>query len=321
MTSFLFQKTSGIITTLNHLNTDTDNWGFSLQTADQPSRWMLYARLMRLDKPIGILLLLWPTLWALWIAGEGHPSPVLVLVFTAGVVIMRSAGCVINDYADRHIDRHVERTQTRPLTSGQLSEKEVLVLFVFLLATAFILVLFLNPLTIALSFAAALLATAYPFTKRYTHLPQAFLGAAFGWAIPMAFAAQTGSLDPRLWWLFLATLLWALIYDTMYAMVDREDDLKIGVKSTAILFGRYDRLIIGLLQLSMIVALVIAGLLFGLGKIYFGGLVISAGLMIYHQWLIKDRDRAKCFRAFIHNHWIGLIIFVSILLDYALLRG
>ena len=277
---------------------------------------MLYVRLMRLDKPIGILLLLWPTLWALWIAGAGHPSPMLVVIFTAGVVIMRSAGCVINDYADRHIDLHVERTQARPLTSGSLTEREVLMLFVGLLSMAFLLVLLLNPLTIALSFAAALLAAAYPFTKRYTHLPQAFLGAAFGWAIPMAFAAQTGSIDPRLWWLFLATLLWALIYDTMYAMVDREDDLKIGVKSTAILFGRYDRLIIGLLQFAMICTLLVAGSLFELGLIYQLGLAVSAGLMIYHQWLIKDRDKAKCFRAFLHNQWIGLIIFISIVLDY-----
>ena len=277
---------------------------------------MLYVRLMRLDKPIGILLLLWPTLWALWIAGAGHPSPMLVVIFTAGVVIMRSAGCVINDYADRHIDLHVERTQARPLTSGSLTEREVLMLFVGLLSIAFLLVLLLNPLTIALSFAAALLAAAYPFTKRYTHLPQAFLGAAFGWAIPMAFAAQTGSIDPRLWWLFLATLLWALIYDTMYAMVDREDDLKIGVKSTAILFGRYDRLIIGLLQFAMICTLLVAGSLFELGLIYQLGLAVSAGLMIYHQWLIKDRDKAKCFRAFLHNQWIGLIIFISIVLDY-----
>lgn len=290
-----------------------------METTTQPRRWMLYARLMRLDKPIGILLLLWPTLWALWIAGEGHPSPMLVLIFVAGVIIMRSAGCVINDYADRHIDRLVERTQSRPLTSGQLSEKEVLVLFVVLLAAAFLLVLFLNPLTIALSFGAALLAAAYPFTKRYTHLPQAFLGIAFGWAIPMAFTAQTGSIDPRLWWLFLATLLWALVYDTMYAMVDREDDLKIGVKSTAILFGRYDRLIIGLMQLAMLSALVISGQLFGMGELYYAGLTVSAALMIYHQWLIHGLEKAKCFRAFLHNQWIGLIIFISIILDYNLL--
>ena len=229
---------------------------------------------------------------------------------------MRSAGCVINDYADRHLDKHVARTQSRPLTSGQLSEKEVLVLFACLGLVAFFLVLNLNVLTIVLSVGGLLLATLYPFMKRYTHLPQAFLGIAFGWAVPMAFAAQTGALDPRLWWIFLATVLWALIYDTMYAMVDREDDLKVGIKSTAILFGKYDRLIIGLLQLIMLATLWIIGTLFELGVYYKTGLLITAVLMIYHQWLISEREPKKCFRAFLHNHWIGLVVFCAIVADY-----
>ena len=275
-------------------------------------------RLMRLDKPIGILLLLWPTLWALWIAGEGHPRPWLIVVFVAGVVLMRSAGCVINDYADRKIDSHVKRTAQRPLTAGLVSKKEALVLFGILVALAFLLVPTLNPLTIGLSLVGAFLATSYPFTKRFTHLPQAYLGAAFGWAIPMAFAAQAGSVDPRSWWLFAAVLVWALIYDTMYAMVDRDDDLKIGVKSTAILFGRYDRLIIGLLQLIFLELLIHVGRLFGLGPYYYLGLAVAAVLMVYHQWLIRNRQRDPCFRAFLHNHWVGVVIFIGILANYYL---
>ena len=285
---------------------------------ERASKWPLYMRLMRLDKPIGILLLLWPTLWALWIAGEGHPRPWLIAVFVAGVVLMRSAGCVINDYADRKIDSHVKRTAQRPLTAGLVSKKEALVLFGILVTLAFLLVLTLNPLTIGLSLVGAFLATSYPFTKRFTHLPQAYLGAAFGWAIPMAFAAQTGSVDPRSWWLFAAVLVWALIYDTMYAMVDRDDDLKIGVKSTAILFGRYDRLIIGLLQLVFLALLIYVGHLFGLGFYYFCGLAAAAVLMIFHQWLIRDRQRDRCFRAFLHNHWVGVVIFIGILANYYL---
>ena len=264
-----------------------------MDTHLQANRWLLYARLMRLDKPVGIYLLLWPTLWAVWIAGNGSPDWWLVLVFVSGVVLMRSAGCVINDYADRHIDNKVERTRERPLTSGQVTETEALVLFVLLAVCAFMLVLTLNWLTVLLSFAGAFLAASYPFMKRYTHLPQAYLGAAFGWAVPMAFAAQTGELDPRLWWLFLATLIWALIYDTMYAMVDREDDLKIGVKSSAILFAQYDRLVIGLLQLGMLAVLLVAGQSFGLGWAYNASLCGAAALMVYHQWLIAGRDRAS----------------------------
>ncbi|WP_456408157.1 4-hydroxybenzoate octaprenyltransferase [Thiolapillus sp.] len=291
--------------------------GAFLNNSASVSRWQNYARLMRLDKPIGILLLLWPTLWALWIAGEGHPKPWLVVVFIAGVILMRSAGCVINDYADRKIDSHVKRTAQRPLTAGLVSKKEALTLFAVLVTLAFLLVLTLNTLTIGLSLVGAFLATSYPFTKRFTHLPQAYLGAAFGWAIPMAFAAQTGSIDPRSWWLFAAVLVWALIYDTMYAMVDRDDDLKIGVKSTAILFGRYDRLIIGALQLIFLGLLIHTGKLFGLGQYYFVGLALAALLMLYHQWLIRHRQREQCFKAFLHNHWVGVVIFAGILADYA----
>jgi len=289
-----------------------------METPPQANRWLLYARLMRLDKPVGIYLLLWPTLWAVSIAADGHPSWWLVLVFVAGVVLMRSAGCVINDYADRHIDSKVERTKARPLTSGQVTEREALILFTALVLCAFLLVLTLNPLTILLSLGGAFLAASYPFMKRYTHLPQAYLGAAFGWAVPMAFAAQTGELDPRLWWLFLATLIWALIYDTMYAMVDREDDLKIGVKSTAILFGKHDRMIIGLLQLLMLGVMLIVGRSFDLGLIYHVSLGAAALLMAYHQWLIRRRERAACFKAFLHNHWIGLVLVIGIMLDYQL---
>jgi 4-hydroxybenzoate polyprenyltransferase len=289
-----------------------------MDTTTNTPRWQLYAQLMRLDRPIGILLLLWPTLWALWIAGEGNPNIPVLLVFVAGVVLMRSAGCVINDYADRHIDKHVKRTSERPLTSGQVSEREALILFSILILAAFLLVLTLNSMTIMLALVGAVLAASYPFTKRYTHLPQVYLGAAFGWAIPMVFAAQTGSLDTRLWWIFSATLVWAVVYDTMYAMVDREDDLKIGVKSSAILFGQYDRVIIGLFQITMLGILFIAGRSFALGFWYNIGLVVAAMLAIYHQWLIRDREPGLCFRAFLHNHWLGMAVFIGIAADYAL---
>lgn len=282
----------------------------------QLSRLSLYLQLMRFDRPIGTLLLLWPTLWALWIAAEGFPDPLLLVIFSLGVFLMRSAGCVINDYADRHIDLHVERTSERPLTSGKVSEKEALGLFLVLVATAFILVLFLNRFTILLSVVGVFLAASYPYMKRFTHLPQAYLGMAFGWAIPMAFAAQTGELDPRLWWIFIATVLWAVSYDTMYAMVDREDDLKIGVKSTAILFGRHDRLIIGIIQIAMLAALLQVGIQFELGALYFAGIVIAAGFSLYHQYLIRERDRGQCFKAFLNNNWLGASVFAGIVADY-----
>ncbi len=289
-----------------------------MEKTPQLSRWQLYMQLMRLNRPIGILLLLWPTLWGLWIAANGNPSPLLVVIFSLGVLLMRSAGCVINDYADREIDLHVKRTKDRPITSGKVSTREALALFTVLVVVAFLLVLLLNPLTIALSFGGVLLAASYPFMKRYTHLPQAYLGIAFGWAIPMAFAAQTGELDPRLWLIFLATVLWAVSYDTMYAMVDRDDDLKIGVKSTAILFGQYDRLIIGLVQVAFLVTLYLVGRAFELGNVYLGGLVLATLMSIYHQWLIRNRERNDCLKAFLHNNWLGAAVFAGIVLDYAL---
>ena len=282
----------------------------------QLSRFSLYLQLMRFDRPIGTLLLLWPTLWGLWIAAEGFPDPLLLVIFSLGVFLMRSAGCVINDYADRNIDLHVERTSERPLASGKVSEKEALGLFFVLVAIAFILVLFLNRFTILLSVVGVFLAASYPFMKRFTHLPQAYLGMAFGWAIPMAFAAQTGELDPRLWWIFIATVLWAISYDTMYAMVDREDDLKIGVKSTAILFGRYDRVIIGVIQIAMLAVLVLVGILFAMGTLYFAGVAAAAALSVYHQYLIRERERGQCFKAFLNNNWLGVAVFAGIVADY-----
>ncbi|BCX82411.1 4-hydroxybenzoate polyprenyltransferase [Methylomarinovum caldicuralii] len=283
---------------------------------DWRDRLRQYAYLMRLHRPIGIFLLLWPALWALWIAGNGRPDPVIVAIFILGVVLMRSAGCVINDYADRRFDPHVRRTRDRPLAAGRVTPREALILFAVLCGLAFVLVLFLNRLTIALAFVAAFLAASYPFMKRYTHLPQAYLGLAFGWAVPMAFAAQTGAVPAVAWWLLLATLLWALAYDTMYAIVDREDDLRIGVKSTAILFGRHDRLIIGLIQLAMLAVLAWVGRLVGLGGWYWAGLVAAAGFMAYQQWLIREHDPGRCFQAFLNNNWLGAVVFLGILLDY-----
>ncbi len=278
----------------------------------------LYAQLIRLDRPIGTYLLLWPTLWALAIAGEGAPNPWVLLVFVAGVVLMRSAGCAINDFADRDIDCHVARTRERPLTCGRLKPREALAVFAVLALLAFGLVLTLNPLTIQLSLVGVFLAAIYPFTKRYTYLPQLFLGAAFGWAVPMAWAAQTGSLTPVTWLLYLATLLWTVAYDTIYAMVDREDDLKIGVKSTAILFGEADRLIIGILQGLFVLTLWLIGLDLEFGWVYFAGLALAALLLAYEQWRIARRDPQACFHAFLHNHWVGAVVFFAIELNYYL---
>ena len=278
-------------------------------------KWELYVRLMRLDRPIGILLLLWPTLWGLWIAADGFPPVLVLFVFLAGVVVMRSAGCIINDYADRKVDIHVRRTAQRPLTTGEVSEREALSLFLLLLVVAFLLVLVMNKLTVLLSLGAVVLAILYPFMKRYTHLPQLFLGAAFGWAIPMGFAAITGSVPEAAWLLFLATLSWAVVYDTMYAMVDREDDLKVGIRSTAILFSQWDRHIIGLFQLFMLGLLVMVGQLYQLGVPYYLGLLVAAGLGLYHQKLIFRREREACFKAFIHNHWLGMAVFLGIATD------
>ena len=279
-------------------------------------RMLQYACLMRFHRPIGIFLLLWPALWALWIAGDGRPDGKVVLIFVLGVILMRAAGCVINDYADREFDPHVERTRDRPIAAGRVSPKEALILFAALCLLAFLLVLQLNGLTIALSFVALFLAASYPFTKRITQLPQAYLGIAFGWAVPMAFAALTGKVPGVAWGIFLATVLWALAYDTMYAMVDREDDLKIGVKSTAILFGRYDRWIIAGIQAAMLLVLMWVGRIAGLGGWYFLGLSAAAGFAVYQQYLIARREKAKCFRAFLNNHWFGAVIFLGLLLDY-----
>jgi 4-hydroxybenzoate polyprenyltransferase len=279
-------------------------------------RLLEYALLMRLHKPIGIFLLLWPTLWALWIAGRGSPDPLVLLVFVAGVVLMRSAGCVINDYADRHFDPHVARTRERPIAAGRVTPREALILFVLLCLIALALVMLMNSLTRWLSLGGVLLAATYPFMKRYTHLPQIYLGAAFGWAVPMAFAAQTGAVPRVAWLLFVATVLWATVYDTMYAMVDREDDLRIGVKSTAILFGEADRAIIAVLQLLLLLALVLTGQLAGLGIYYYFGLLLALAFAVYQQYLIRDRDPAACFRAFLNNNWFGAAVFGGIVLHY-----
>ncbi|MFU8798341.1 MAG: 4-hydroxybenzoate octaprenyltransferase [Gammaproteobacteria bacterium] len=265
-----------------------------------------YARLMRVHRPIGIFLLLWPTLWALWIAGNGHPDPQIIFIFVCGVFIMRSAGCVINDYADKKFDGYVERTKDRPLVTGEVTPKEALILFSVLCFTAFTLVLFLNTLTILLSPIAVILAGLYPFAKRYTYWPQAILGTAFAWAIPMAFAAQINYIPPIAWLMFLMTILWTIIYDTQYAMVDRRDDKKIGIKTTALLFGKYDCFIIGLFQCTVIL------LLYFIGVHYFA--LLGAGLLfIYQQYLMKDRIPKNCFNAFLNNNWVGLVIFLGLL--------
>ncbi|MCB1802406.1 MAG: 4-hydroxybenzoate octaprenyltransferase [Gammaproteobacteria bacterium] len=275
-----------------------------------------YWRLVRADRPIGIFLLLWPALWALWIAADGIPPAWTLLVFVLGTALMRSAGCAINDYADRDFDAHVERTAQRPLATGAVTAREAIGVFVVLSLLAFLLVLTLNWLTIAHSFIAVALAAVYPFTKRYTHMPQLVLGMAFGWAVPMAFTALQDQIPAVAWVLFVATVVWALIYDTLYAMVDREDDVKIGIKSTAILFGRHDRLVVGLLQLVMLALLWQAGELAGRGAWYGLGLAVAAALFGYQQWLIRGRERAACFKAFLNNHYVGMAIFAGLLVDY-----
>jgi 4-hydroxybenzoate polyprenyltransferase len=277
-----------------------------------------YAHLVRLDRPIGIYLLLWPTLWALWIAAEGVPDFTILLVFIAGVVLMRSAGCAINDYADREVDPHVARTKTRPIAAGLITPKEALGVFAALSFSALLLALLLNGLTIALSVVAVLLAATYPFMKRFHHLPQVHLGAAFSWAIPMAFTAVTGAMPPLVaWLLFLAAVLWTTAYDTMYAMCDREDDVKIGVKSSAILFGQHDRLIIGILQVLTLLLLAWVGILSGLGTSYWLGLLVALGLSLYQQWLIRHREPLPSLHAFLNNHWLGMAVFIGIAGDYA----
>jgi len=275
-----------------------------------------YAQLMRIDKPIGSLLLLWPTLWALWLAAKGFPEFNVFIVFTLGVFIMRSAGCVINDFADRKVDGFVERTKHRPLPSGRATSREAIILFLVLSLSAFLLVLSQNWLTIQLSVVGLLLAFSYPFMKRFTHLPQLILGLAFGWAIPMAYAAQANQIDNIVWILFSVNVLWTIAYDTMYAMVDRDDDLKIGIKSTAILFAEYDKLIIGLLQFSSLLLLVLLGFLEQLSTFYYLGLIIVLMLFIKQQITIKERDKKACFKAFLDNNQVGFVIFISLLLGY-----
>ena len=275
-----------------------------------------YWLLSRFDRPIGILILLWPALWALWVASNGKPDYYVLLVICLGVVLMRAAGCVINDYADREFDPHVERTKQRPIAAGKVTPKEALWLFVILCLVAFGLVLTLNYYTIALSFVAAFLAGSYPFMKRYTHLPQAYLGIAFGWAVPMSFSAQTNQIPVVAWVMYLAVVLWALVYDTMYAMVDKEDDLKIGVKSTAILFGAYDRQIMATLQMVIIALLVVVGLMQQLNWPYYIGVVVATCLSVYQQKLIFHREKAHCFKAFLNSNYFGMAVFIGLLLSY-----
>ncbi|VEA68557.1 4-hydroxybenzoate octaprenyltransferase [Serratia plymuthica] len=280
------------------------------------SKWRAYSHLMRLDKPIGSLLLLWPTLWALWIAGQGVPPLSILLVFVIGVFLMRAAGCVVNDYADRAVDGHVKRTAGRPMPSGRVSEKEAKILFVVLVLVSFGLVLTLNAMTIWLSLAALALAWIYPFMKRVTNLPQFVLGAAFGWGIPMGYAAVSESLPLSCWLLLLANICWTVAYDTLYAMVDRDDDLKIGVKSTAILFGRYDKLIVGLLQFATLLLLLWVGYLAQLSGAFYWSLLLAGALFIHQQKQIATRDRDACFKAFLDNNYVGLVLFIGIALSY-----
>jgi 4-hydroxybenzoate polyprenyltransferase len=275
-----------------------------------------YARLLRLDRPIGSLLLLWPTYWALWLAADGHPDLINLVVFTLGVFFMRAAGCVINDFADREWDRYVERTKDRPLTAGRIQSWEAVALFAGLSLISFLMVVLLtNALTLYLSFGGVLLAFIYPFMKRYTHLPQLFLGAAFSWAIPMAWAAQANELSPLTWLLFTANVLWTVAYDTFYAMVDRDDDLKVGIKSTAILFGDADRTIIGLLQAMVVLILVLVGSQAERGTFYYLGVVAMATLFVYQHYLARERSRQGCFQAFLNNNWAGFAVFAGLLLD------
>ncbi|KJZ17249.1 MULTISPECIES: 4-hydroxybenzoate octaprenyltransferase [unclassified Halomonas] len=271
-----------------------------------------FLALMRLDRPIGTWLLMWPTLWALWVASEGIPARDTLLIFVAGVYLMRAAGCVVNDYADRHFDGHVKRTKNRPLATGRISEREAKVLFVCLLGSAFALVWLTNGFTVWLSLIGAVLAASYPFMKRYTHFPQVVLGAAFSWAIPMAFGAVLGEVPMVAWLLFTANVLWTVAYDTEYAMVDRDDDLKIGIKSTAVLFGRWDTRIIALLQLATLGLLAWAGSLLALGGFFWLGWLAMGATFVHQQRLIKSRDRDRCFQAFLNNHWSGLLLFAGL---------
>lgn len=275
-----------------------------------------YWRLTRMHRPIGSFLLLWPTLWALWLACDGHPTPKLFTVFVLGVFVMRSAGCIMNDFADRRFDPHVLRTRDRPLATGEVSIAEALVLFVLLGLLGFGLVLCLNRLALELAFVGLALILSYPFMKRYTYLPQPYLGMAFGWGIPMAYAAATGSVPEVAWLLFIANIIWSTVYDTLYAMVDRRDDLKIGVRSTAILFGSLDRVIVAILQVVLLLNLILVGVRTQLSTVYYLGLACAAGFAVYEQYLIRRRDPKLCFEAFLNNNWFGAAVFVGILLNY-----
>jgi len=279
-------------------------------------RLALYIRLTRLNRPIGILLLLWPTLWGVWIAGNGRPAWHIVLIFALGTALMRSAGCVINDYADRDLDKFVQRTRDRPVTSGRIAPGEALWLAAALALASFLLILPLNDLTLLLSVPAVLLAASYPYTKRFFAIPQAYLGIAFGFGIPMAFAAQTGGVPPLAWLLLLANVFWAIAYDTEYAMVDRDDDVRLGIHSSALLFGKYDVVAVMTCYGITLALLVRAGQMAGLGWMYLAGLAVAACIAMYHYSLIKDRSREKCFAAFLHNNWFGAAVFVGVMMDY-----
>lgn len=285
-------------------------------TLTPKARLKEYALLLRLDRPIGSLLLLWPTYWALWLAADGVPSISNLIVFTLGVFLMRAAGCAINDFADRKVDLHVKRTKDRPLTSGRIQPWEAIALFAGICLIAFLMVvLFTNSLTLYLSFGGVILAFIYPFMKRYTHLPQLFLGAAFSWAIPMAWAAESGEITRLAWLLFTANVLWTVAYDTLYAMVDRDDDLKIGIKSTAILFGDGDRAVIAVLQSLVVLIMLLVGSQADLGKVYYLGVIAMACLFVFQQHLARYRERAGCFKAFLNNNWAGFAVFLGLLID------
>ena len=279
-------------------------------------RLSLYIQLTRLHRPIGILLLLWPTLWGLWIAGNGHPAWHIALIFILGTVLMRSAGCAINDYADRHIDKHVKRTQERPITSGRIAPGEALWVAAVLAIAAFLLIQPLNNLTLLLSVPAVLLAASYPFTKRFFAIPQAYLGIAFGFGIPMAFAAQLGNVPPVAWLLLIANVFWAIAYDTEYAMVDRDDDIRLGIHSSALFFGKYDVVAVMACYIITLALLAWVGQVTGSGWMYYAGLLVAAGIALYHYTLIKNKSREACFAAFLHNNWLGAAVFAGIALDY-----
>lgn len=286
-------------------------------SAEIKTKLSLYGELIRFNRPIGSYLLLWPTLWGLWFAAEGIPQLKLLIIFSVGVFLMRSAGCAINDYADRDFDKHVSRTKDRPLTSGKITDKEALAVFAVILLLAFILVLQLNLNTILFSIVAVMLAATYPFMKRYHHFPQVHLGAAFAWAIPMAFVATTNTAPPiEAWLLFIASLLWTTAYDTQYGMVDIEDDVKKGMKSTAILFGKHDTFIVGALQLITLILMTIVGLLTERGFAFYLSIIVAALFIYYQQRLIENREPDKCLKAFLNNNYLGMVLFIGVALDF-----